>query len=121
MNAKIPVHIIRFEDILANPKITMTKLFKFILNEPNIEGTIIEQYINLVVKDQAPQIYKPREGKSHLNYDKFTRDQLDFMFNYAKDLITNLGYDEHFTGLPSKIQTTFIDNYNKESLEKSIS
>jgi hypothetical protein len=36
------------------------KLLKFILNEPHIEGTIIEKYIDLTVKEKAPEIYKPR-------------------------------------------------------------
>lgn len=32
LNSKIPVHIIRFEDILTNPKATMMRLFRFLLN-----------------------------------------------------------------------------------------
>lgn len=49
LKAKIPVHIIRFEDILSNPKPTMHSLFKFILNTPSLEGTLIERYIDLAV------------------------------------------------------------------------
>lgn len=85
LNAKIPVHLIRFEDILHNPKPTMVKLFKFILNTPSLDGTLIEKYIDLAVKEKAPEIYKPREGKVNTNSDKFNRQQLDFMFNYAKE------------------------------------
>jgi hypothetical protein len=39
MNAKIPVHIIRYEDILNNPEITLKSLLEFILNTPDISGT----------------------------------------------------------------------------------
>jgi hypothetical protein len=52
----------------------MMKLFKFILNEPNIEGTIIEKYIDLTVAEKAPEVYKPREGKVNTNLDKYNRE-----------------------------------------------
>lgn len=50
----------------------MMKLFKFILLEQDLEGSNIEKYIDLVVKDKAPEIYKPREGKVNFNLDKFS-------------------------------------------------
>jgi hypothetical protein len=49
IKAKVPAHIIRYEDILRNPKPTMMNLMKFIIGEPNIEGTMIEKYIDLTV------------------------------------------------------------------------
>lgn len=60
LNAKIPVHIVKFEDIMFNPKIALMKLMKFVLNEPEIEGTLIEHYVDLAVQEKAPEIYKPR-------------------------------------------------------------
>lgn len=98
----------------------MTKLLSFILNTPSLEGTNIEKYIDLAVKEKAPEIYKPREGKVNFNLEKFNKDHLRFMYEYAKDLINNLGYDETFTGVPSVVPSTFIDSYNNESLKKSI-
>jgi len=71
----------------------MVSLFKFILNTPNLEGTVIERYIDLAVKEKAPEIYKPREGRVNSNLEKFNREQLDFMFNYAKEMLTNFGYE----------------------------
>ena len=118
LNSKIPVHIVRYEDVLCNPKVTMVKLFRFLLNTSEVEGRNIEKYIDLAVSEKAPEIYKPREGKCNANLDKFNRDHLDFMYNYARELITNLGYDETFTGVPSK--SAFIDNYNEESFKKSM-
>ena len=52
--------MIRYEDIIGNPKDTMMKLMRFIINEPEIEGTLIERYVDLTVKEKAPEIYKPR-------------------------------------------------------------
>jgi hypothetical protein len=40
----------------------MMKLMRFVLNEPEIDGTIIERYVDLTVKEKAPEIYKPRQG-----------------------------------------------------------
>ena len=67
LQSKIPVHLIRYEDILNDPKPTMVKLFKFILNTSHIEGTVIEKYIDLAVSEKAPEIYKPREGRVNTN------------------------------------------------------
>jgi hypothetical protein len=120
LNSKIPVHLIRFEDIITNPKPTMMKLMRFILNEPNIEGTVIEKYIDLTVQEKAPEVYKPRQGQVNSNIDKYIRDELDFMFNYAKDQLTKFGYEETFTGKPSKQDGSFMDSFNEESLKKSI-
>lgn len=60
MNSKVPVHIIRYEDILGDPKAVMMKLMRFILNESSLEGTQIERYVEMAVKQKAPEVYKPR-------------------------------------------------------------
>lgn len=83
LNSKIPVHIIRYEDILGNPKATMMKLMRFIMNEPDIEGSVIERYIDLTVQEKAPEIYKPRQGQVNSNLEKFNKDELGHLFEYA--------------------------------------
>lgn len=45
MRAKIPVHIIRYEDILQQPYNAFSSLIKFILNVDDLAGTTIEKYI----------------------------------------------------------------------------
>jgi hypothetical protein len=40
------------------------------------------------------------------------------MFNYAKEQLVSFGYEETFTG--SEIGSKFIDEFNSESLKKSI-
>jgi len=120
LNSKVPVHIIRYEDILGNPKATMMKLMRFILNEPDIEGTVIERYIDLTVKEKAPEIYKPRQGQVNSNLEKFNKEELAHMFEYAQDQLTKFGYEETFTALKSEKPVTYIDEFNQESLKKSI-
>lgn len=54
INAKIPVHIVRYEDIVSNPKQPLLKLLEFILNVPSIEGTQVEEFLNIAVKEASP-------------------------------------------------------------------
>jgi len=53
LNAKIPVHIIRYEDIVSNPEPTIKGLLEFILNS-KIEGTKIEYYLKAAVSEASP-------------------------------------------------------------------
>lgn len=96
------------------------KLMKFVLNNDQLDGTVIEQYIDLAVKEKAPEIYKPREGKVLGNLEKFSRLHLEFMYNFGKELIDNFGYSETFTGVPNPIGSSFIDSFNLESYKKSL-
>ena len=41
----IPVHVIRYEDLLAHPSEVMTQVFQFILGAESLEGTLIEKLI----------------------------------------------------------------------------
>ena len=47
IEAKIPTHMIRYEDILERPLEALSDLMKFILCVPSLEGTQIEEYIKL--------------------------------------------------------------------------
>lgn len=58
---------------------------------------MIERFIELAVKEKAPEIYKPREGKVNSNLDKFNREQLDFIYRYSKDLLDRMGYTDTYT------------------------
>ena len=73
INAKIPVHIIRYEDIVASPEPTLKNLLQYILNVKDLTGTKIEHYLKIAVNEASPQIYKPREGKINGNLNKFNR------------------------------------------------
>ena len=71
LKAKIPVHVIRYEDIVLDPRATLTDLVKFILNVRTLEGTRVEKYIELACRETAPEVYKPRKGKVNANMAKF--------------------------------------------------
>jgi hypothetical protein len=57
---EIPIHIIRFEDIIQSPEVALRSLVEFVLKSESIEGTIIEQKIHRAVKGGSPKIYTPR-------------------------------------------------------------
>ena len=74
LKAKIPVHVIRYEDIVLNPVPTFTDLCCFLLNVQSVQGTRIEQYIKLACDFKAPEIYPPRKGQVNNNKLKFLPD-----------------------------------------------
>lgn len=41
LKAKIPVHLVRYEDIIQRPVETMTELIKFIFNTEKIDETLL--------------------------------------------------------------------------------
>ena len=45
-NSKVPIYFFRFEDLLQQPEIVLKDLFKFVLAEKSIDGTIIERRIH---------------------------------------------------------------------------
>ena len=117
LKSKIPVHIVRFEDILESPKDTLTSLMKFILCVPTIENTIIEQYIGLACKQAAPQVYKPRKGKINANLDKYGKAQLAALKELAEEQIEKMGYTDFFNKDCTEVKkNNWIKDHNEEML-----
>ena len=42
----VPVHYLRFEDLVREPRETLTDLFKYLLGAESLEGTVAEHRIN---------------------------------------------------------------------------
>lgn len=51
---KIPIHIVRYEDIVKYPKQTLLDLISFILNQKEIKQSKIEHYIDIAVNEASP-------------------------------------------------------------------
>jgi hypothetical protein len=64
------IYFFRFEDVLAQPKEELHKLFRFILGMETLEGTVIEKRIEeiLAMGSEKNRAYKPRSGGSNKNY-----------------------------------------------------
>ena len=138
LKAKIPVHIIRYEDIVINPIPVLKNLCCFLLNVESVEGTKIEKYIELACKEKAPEVYKPRKGKVNANKLKFKPIQIDFMKDYNGDMLEKFGYGHLFetvkqedgtvahtqtdalTSADQNGDTSWISEFNSTNLAKSI-
>mmetsp|Transcript_11080 Transcript_11080/g.16849 ORF Transcript_11080/g.16849 Transcript_11080/m.16849 type:complete len:293 (+) Transcript_11080:1450-2328(+) len=93
LKSKIPVHIIRYEDICEKPFPTLKSLVSFLTNKEDITGTKLEQYVRLACDESSPEIYKPREGKVNGNLKKFNRVQLDTLYSETANLLKLFNYD----------------------------
>jgi hypothetical protein len=72
MKQDIPLHIIRYEDIVARPEIVIPELMKFIFNTKSIDNTVVQSFIDIAVSEGAQGGYKPRVGKANANTDKYS-------------------------------------------------
>lgn len=50
----MPIHLIRYEDIVSYPKQALSGLMKFLLNKQDISGSKIEHFIKLAVQEASP-------------------------------------------------------------------
>lgn len=45
LQSKVPVHIVRYEDLVGSPCETICNMLRFIMNVHTIKGTRLEQYV----------------------------------------------------------------------------
>ena len=60
ISSRIPTYVVRFEDLLVDPTPIMKDLFRFLLDVPNIEGTVLEKRIDekCAPKNSPKALYK---------------------------------------------------------------
>lgn len=85
IDRKIPVYIIKYEDLISNPYSTLVNLFWFLLSckKDNIKGTLIDLLIKDAVKKYKPQMQIP--DFLDLDIDQ-KHDVADLTFNICKKL-----------------------------------
>ena len=120
LQSKLPVHIIRYEDLVSNPESALTELMKFVLNVKTLENTRAQAHIKLATNQSAPEVYKPRKGKAYANREKFGKQQLAELYEEAKELIDMFGYRHYFMDEEDNCKNYPIKNHNKKALSKSI-
>lgn len=79
-NLRIPVYIVKYEDLLTNPKDTLTGLMSYLLNceEPELKGSLVEKLLQSVLEKyqgSTPQVYKPRSAKIFKGREYLTTHQ----------------------------------------------
>jgi hypothetical protein len=64
----VPVHVIRFEDLLHDQQNQINGVFEFVLGIESVNGLYIGKRIDDVLKKgQAGVLYKPRAGQMNSN------------------------------------------------------
>jgi len=60
----VPIYYFRFEDLISDPKKVLSEIFCIALGVESLEGTVMEQRIEEVVKkgSSGNALYKPRPG-----------------------------------------------------------
>jgi hypothetical protein len=59
----MPIHFLRYEDLLLDPKPTLVNLFRFILGVESLEGTVMMKRIDDILSkgQEATHVYKPKQ------------------------------------------------------------
>ena len=84
LSLDIPTYIMRYEDLILNPKPVLIELFSFLLGVDTIEGTVVEKRINEVASSShsTKSVYKLKSTDKNLNKSKHM---------YSKELKSELG------------------------------
>ena len=140
MKAKVPVHFVRYEDLVNEPNKILGDLFAFLLDVDSIEGTVVEQRIAALAADgnEKNTIYQVKDNsqkfnKSAYRYDdekmKLVKTELrDYLyyFGYAdkpgcEDTFTTfVRYDEGDVAHDDELLESRFDGYkahNQESMK----
>ena len=93
---EIPSFVCRFEDLKLDPGRTLTDLFCFLLDVPDLDGTVCEQRIRFAYKQDKNQktVYKLKtESKSlNRNGDMYTEEQRAILRKNLRDYNHFCGY-----------------------------
>ena len=115
---KVPVHWVRYEDVVHDTKNTMMEVMKFLLNKKDLKGRVIEKIVDIVLKDSVPTAYEPRnDGKLGANLAKYTQEKLQEYYEACSDLFDFLGYSEIFTQNAPKFDRIPFHVHNEKALE----
>ena len=105
---KIPTYFVRFEDLKNDPIPIVMDVFRFLLDVPSIEGTVLEQRIlEKCSKKTAPKaVYKMKKFLER-NPDMYSEEQLIKLRTELKDHLYFFGYTNH----PEEEHSTAFFNY----------
>ena len=95
---KLPTYFVRFEDLRTDPIPVMVEAFKFLLDVPSIEGTVIEKRIlDKCGKNIPKSLYKLKSLEQNLNRNigLYSPELLEQMKTKLKDHLYFFGYINH--------------------------
>jgi hypothetical protein len=119
---KIPIHFLRYEDLVSNPSETLTSIFKFILGVDSLEGTVLQKRIdNTVAQGHIVSVtYRPKSLELNNHEYRFDKDLFTTISKELEKFIYYFGYVKHPTvNNPygyfkfEKYQPEFIDKFER--------
>ena len=109
LGANIPTFLVRYEDLIQNPKKILSDVVKFMLNNSNIEGTLIENLITREAKKYKELYYSQKTPGFSFKY--FSKEQMNSVKSLAGWVIRRLGYGKNFISPINPVALTdFFEN-----------
>jgi len=95
--SEIPTYILRYEDLLTDPEPALIECFKFLLDAPTIEGTVVEKRIKDISRSgfASKSVYKLKDASSHdliKNRHMYSDEQMEELRETLADYNLFYGY-----------------------------
>ncbi|CAI2367750.1 unnamed protein product [Moneuplotes crassus] len=105
----VPTYIVRYEDLLKNPKNVLTSVFKFLLNTRSLSKTLIKTLIEKETAEDNENYYS--QNKPGYSFEWFSPELTSYMEQRAGCVIRRLGYGADFiTPINPIAETGFFEN-----------
>lgn len=118
---KVPVFVVRYEDLVKSPREELLNMMKFLLNIDEIEGTVAEKRVDEVLAKgaSATQTYKLKAttGVANANANLYSEEQIKMVRDNLAEWLYFFGYAKH----PEQENPTGFfefDEHKPELLEK---
>jgi hypothetical protein len=120
LHSPVPVHIIRYEDLIHQTDEILKQICKFLLGIKSIDNTKLEYYLKLCLADKVDsQLYaydlQVEDGKEILNEEVLMKIQKKFETKLGK-LLKKFNYEAEESG---KISEWMI-NFNIDNMVKAV-
>ena len=107
ISASIPTYVVRFEDLITDPAPVVKEMFRFLLDVPSIEGTVLEKRINekCAPKNAPKALYKLKQGSQqgtqgtefNKNSHMYSVKRIARLKEQLKDYLLYFGYTNNPT------------------------
>ena len=92
----ISAYFVKFEDLVSDKKEhVLSEMMKYCLSSETIDGSIVQKRINNVVnKEKAGEIYKPRKGVQGNLKTQCSDDNIKHIQTNLRELMLFFGYEK---------------------------
>ena len=119
LSRKIPLMVVRYEDLLINREHEMKRIYRFMYQTGNSDNvTYSERVLQAIQDETSGYVYSPRAASINPIFEHFTEDQKDLVLGKCHDFLKHFGYcdSEGNPGLLKKLLATKNKGRSKEIL-----